>query len=266
MNHIDEKQADAPVRLLFDGGIATLLLDRPRTLNVLDIAMAEAFHEACRALVARDDLRVVVLRGSGRCFGVGGDLGAMREHATSVAERLIVPLHESIRILAALDAPVLAALHGAVAGGSMSLALAADLAIAADDAVFNLAYARIGASCDLSGSWHLPRLVGLRHAMAIALLSENVDAAEALRIGLVNRVVPAAQLEAEAMAVARRLAQGPTRAYGRLKRLMRQSFDHKLAAQLDAEAEAFLDGTRTADFAEGLAAFFAKRPPRFTGA
>ena len=257
---------NAPVRLLFDDGVATLLLNRPQTLNVLDVAMAEGFHDACRALANRDDLRVVILRGAGRCFGVGGDLGAMREHATSVAEQLIVPLHASIRILAALDAPVLAALHGAVAGGSMSLALAADLAIAADSAIFNLAYARIGASCDLSGSWHLPRLVGLRNALAIALLSDNVDAAEALRLGLVNRVVQAAQLDDEVLALARRLAQGPTRAYGRLKRLMRQSFDHALPAQLDAEAEAFLAGTRTADFAEGLAAFFAKRPARFTGA
>ena len=255
-----------PVRLLFDDGVATLMLDRPQTLNVLDFAMANAFHEACRTLAGRDDVRAVILRGAGRCFGVGGDLAAMREHGTSAAEQLITPLHASIRILAALDAPVIAALHGAVAGGSMSLALAADLAIAADNAVFNLAYARIGASSDLSGSWHLPRLVGLRNAMAIALLSDNVDAAEALRLGLVNRVVPAAQLETEAFALARRLAQGPTRAYGRLKRLLRQSLDNALPAQLDAEAEAFFASTRTHDFQEGLAAFFAKRPAKFTGA
>ena len=257
---------DAPVRLLIEDGVATLLLNRPQALNALDLAVATAFHDCCRSLVTHEDVRVVVLRAAGRCFGVGGDLAAMREHPTSVAEQLIAPFHASIRMLTALDAPVIAAIHGAVAGGSMSLALSSDLAIAADNAVFNLAYARIGASCDLSGSWHLARLVGLRNAMAIALLSDNIDAAEALRLGLVNRVVPAAQLEAETMNVARRLAQGPTLAYGKLKRLLRQSFDRTLPVQLDAEAEAFLASTRTGDFAEGLAAFFAKRPARFTGA
>ena len=170
-----------------------------------------------------------------------------------------------MQILEALDAPVIASLQGAVAGGSMSLALSADLAIAAEDASFNLAYTRIGASCDLSSSWHLPRLVGLRRAMEIALLSETIDAAEALRLGLVNRVVAADRLEEETMALARRLAEGPTLAYGRLKRLLRRSFESDLAGQLDAEREAFCASTGTRDFAEGVAAFFGRRKPSFEG-
>ncbi|MFT3953228.1 MAG: enoyl-CoA hydratase-related protein [Piscinibacter sp.] len=255
-----------PVVLARDGAVAVLRLNRPGALNALDVPLAEAFHAACRAIVADGGVRAVLLCAAGRSFGVGGDLSAMHDgDAGTVARQLIEPLHASLRLLAQIDAPVLAALQGAVAGGSMSLALSADLAVAADDARFNLAYARIGASCDVSGSWQLPRLVGLRRAMEIALLSETLDADAALRLGLVNRVVPAAQLAEQSLALAHRLADGPTLAFGRLKRLLRQSFDTPLDAQLDAEAEAFVAGTRTADFAEGLDAFLAKRTPRFEG-
>lgn len=255
----------APVRLLRDGAVALLELNRPAALNALDVPTAHAFHDACTALAADAGVRAVVLRGAGRCFGVGGDLAAMQGDAPAVARQLIEALHASVRLLTAMDAPVIAALHGAVAGGSLSLALACDLAVAAEGASFNLAYARIGASCDVAGSWHLPRLVGLRRAMEIALLSPTLDAAEALRLGLVNRVVPAAALEAETMALARRLADGPTLAYGRLKRLLRQAQDTALADQLDAERDAFLDGTGSADFNEGVAAFLGKRTPVFQG-
>lgn len=260
-----DPNAEAPVQLLREGAVALLRLNRPKALNALDAAAAAGFFEACRALQGDAGVRAVVVCGAGRCFGVGGDLGAMRGNATEVAAELIAGLHGGLRLLAALDAPVIASLHGAVAGGSLSLALGCDLAIAADNASFNLAYARIGASCDGSSSWHLPRIVGLRRALEIALLSDGFDAAEALRLGLVNRVVPAAALEAETMALAQRLAAGPTLAYGRLKRLMRQSFDTDLATQLDAEAQCFSDSTRTQDFQEGLEAFFTKRPAVFQG-
>jgi 2-(1,2-epoxy-1,2-dihydrophenyl)acetyl-CoA isomerase len=251
---------DTPVKLLRDGSVAILEFDRPAAMNALDVPTAEAFHAGCRAVAADAGIRAVVVRGSGRGFGAGGDLAAMRADPAQVADRLIENLHGGLLRLAAIDAPVIAALHGAVAGGSLSLALGCDLAIAAEGTRFNLAYGRIGASCDGSSSWHLPRIVGLRKAMEIALLSEAFDAAEAQRLGLVNRVVPA-----EALQLAQRLAAGPTLAYGRMKRLLRASFDRDLAAQLDAEREAFIAGTRTHDFAEGLAAFFERRPAVFEG-
>lgn len=256
---------EPPLQLRREGAVAVLRLNRPAALNALDVPTTDAFLAACRTLADDAGVRAVVVCGAGRSFGVGGDLAAMRGDATAVAARLIEGLHGGLRLLAAMNAPVIASLQGAVAGGSLSLALGCDLAIAADNASFNLAYTRIGASCDGSSSWHLPRLVGLRRAMEIALLSDTFDAAEALRLGLVNRVVPAAALEAETMALAQRLATGPTLAYGRVKRLLRQSFDNDLATQLDAEAAAFADGTRTRDFEEGLAAFFAKRPAAFEG-
>ena len=255
----------APVLLSRAGGIAFLTLNRPEAINALDVPTAKAFLAACRTLPGDATVRAVVVRGSGRAFGVGGDLAALQHDSAAVAEALIDILHEAVLLLAALDAPVIASLHGVAAGGSLSLSMACDLAIAAEGTRFNLAYANVAASCDVSSSWNLPRLVGLRNAMQIALLSETFDAAQALRLGLVNWVVPAADLERETLALAQRLATGPTLAYGRLKRLMRQSFETALPAQLDAERENFKESTATGDFKEALQAFFAKRPPVFRG-
>ena len=146
-----------------------------------------------------------------------------------------------------------------MAGAGVGVALAADLAIAADDTQFNLAYARIGTTPDAGATWLLPRLIGLRRALEMALLTETYDAAEALRLGLVNRVVPSAALEAETDALARRLASGPTLAHGRAKRLIRAALDVTLKEQLEAERATFKESTRTADYLEGVAAFVEKR-------
>jgi 2-(1,2-epoxy-1,2-dihydrophenyl)acetyl-CoA isomerase len=137
--------------------------------------------------------------------------------------------------------------------------------VAAEGTRFNLAYANVAASCDVSGSWSLPRMVGLRRAMEIALLSQTFDAAEALRLGIVNRVVPGERLVEETLAMAHKLAAGPTLAYGRMKRLMRSSLDHDFATHLDAERDGFKASARTEDFQEAIAAFFGKRPAVFTG-
>lgn len=255
-----------PVILERQGAIATLAFNRPGQLNALDLPSARAFAQACAALAADAGVRVVVLRGEGRCFGAGGDLqGFAAGDAAIHAGRLIDAMHQGLMHLATMNAPVIASLHGSVAGGSLSLALGCDLAIAADNARFNLAYAKVAASCDVGGSWSLPRLVGLRRAMQIALLSDTFDAHEALSLGLVNRVLPLAELPAATREWADRLAQGPTLAYGRLKRLLRSSFDHDLPTQLKLEQQGFQDSAATADFAEAVAAFFARRPTQFNG-
>lgn len=248
-----------------EGAVAHLRLNRPEALNALDLDLAQAMLAACRTLQQDRGVRAVLLDGAGRAFAAGGDLAQMRVEPLRVAEALITPLHEALGILAGLDAPVVAALHGAVAGAGLSLAAAADLAIAAEGTRFNLAYVNVGTSCDLGSTWSLPRLVGLRRALEIALLGESFDAARALQIGLVNRVVPPEQLQEEAMALAQRLARGPTLALGEMKRLMRGSFEQSFPRQLDAERVAFLGCAATPDFAEGLAAFFDKRPAAFTG-
>lgn len=264
-----------PVLLTREGAVSWIRLNRPAVLNALDEPTAAALLDACRSVAdegtdegGQGPTRVLVIAGNGRGFMAGGDVGRFNDDPTAapaVAGAIIAHLHEAVRILDRLDVPVLASVHGPVAGAGMSLATAADLCIAADDAKFTMAYARIGATPDGSGSFHLPRLVGLRRAMELAMLSEVIDAAEALRIGLVNRVVPAADLAAETAKLAERLAAGPTLAYAGIRHLMRQSFTQTLDGQLDAERDRFLSTAETADFREGIAAFTAKRRPDFTG-
>lgn len=259
---------NSPVRLDVADGVARIRFNRPHVLNALDEATVLAFS-AVVDKVARDErVRVVVLSGEGRAFLAGGDVGrfhAAGPDAPKVVSAIIEPFHHAILSLAGMTAPVVASLHGAVAGAGVSVALAADLAIAADDMKMTLAYTRIGTSPDGASTFSLPRVVGLRKAMEIALLSDTIEAPEALRLGLVNKVVPAADLAAETDALAKRLAEGPTLAYGRIKHLLRASFSHSLSDQLHAERDAFIASAGTQDFADGVAAFMQKRPPRFEG-
>lgn len=255
-----------PVLLDIAGGIATVTLNRPAVLNAFDSVMAQAFLESIEAIAARDDVRAILLKGAGRGFCAGGDVSQFtRGDAEAAVDAIIQPLHAGLRRLDALPQPSVACLHGPVAGAGFSLALACDLAIASEDAKFTLAYARIGATPDGSGTYHLARAVGMKKAREIALLAETIDAGEALRLGLVNRVVPTASVEAEALALAQRLAGGPTQAYGRIKALLDASGTATLAAQLEAERQAFKASTGTQDFREGVAAFIEKRKPRFEG-
>jgi 2-(1,2-epoxy-1,2-dihydrophenyl)acetyl-CoA isomerase len=250
-----------------DGGVAVLTLNRPAVLNALDAPMAELFLARVKDIAARGDSRAILLKGAGKGFCAGGDVSqflAGGDPAVTIPA-IIEPLHEALLVLDRLPQPSVACLHGAVAGGGFSLALGCDLAVAAENARFAMAYSRLGTTPDLGGSFRLPRLVGLRKAKEIALLAEPFDAAEALRLGLVNRVVPNEQAEAEALALARRLAEGPTQAYGRVRHLLTEAAGHDLAAHLAAEERAFAESTATADFREGVAAFLEKRPARFGG-
>lgn len=255
------------ILLTVDSGVAILTLNRPEVLNAFDAAMAETFLARTGEIAARDDVHAILIKGAGRGFCAGGDVSQFTKGGDPAAaiRAIIDPLHAGLRLLDSLKQPSIACLHGAVAGAGFSLALACDLAIAAENAKFTLAYARIGATPDGSGTYHLVRAIGMKKAKELALLADTIDAAEALRLGLVNRVVAADMLEAAAMEPARRLAAGPTEAYGRIKNLLGASGDNTLAQQLDAERDAFLAAAATADFAEGVAAFLDKRPPRFTG-
>ena len=248
-----------------DGAIAHLRFNRPQALNAVDVPMAEAFRTACAAIADDPRVRVMIVAGEGRAFMAGGDVAAMRKAPGEVSQALIERMHAGIGILAGLDVPVIASLHGAVAGAGMGIALACDLAIAAEGTRFSIAYPAIGTSADCATTWGLPRLVGLRTALRIALLAEPFDAAQALHWGLVNEVVAAGKLQARTLAWAERLAQGAPLALGRLKKLLRTSDERTLQGQLQAEAEAFAACAASADFAEGLAAFLDKRAPRFEG-
>lgn len=174
-------------------------------------------------------------------------------------------LHHAILALRRAPKPVLASVHGAVAGAGVSLMAAADLAIAAEGTKFALAYSRIGTSPDGGATYFLPRLIGVRKALELMLLADPIDAQAALRLGIVNWVTGAERLASETESIARRLAQGATLAFAETKRLVNQCHDQTLAAQLNAEVEAFARCAATRDFAEGVAAFVEKRKPNFKG-
>ena len=259
-----------PVLLSRQGVVATLTLNRPDALNTLDFAMMDSLVAAVTDVAADDALRVVILRGAGKHFMAGGDLRTFAGELTKARAarqagftQMIGRLHSAIELLQRMPHPVVARVHGAVAGFGLSLVAACDLAIAADSAYFASAYRQIGLTPDGGMSWTLPRIVGLRKAMEILLLGERFDAQQALQFGLVNRVVPAAELDAAVEGVVQALASGPTLALRNAKRLLRQSYAHSLSEQLDAESRSLGECAGTADFEEGIAAFLEKRPPQF---
>lgn len=263
---LPEQAADGPVLCWREGAIAHLRFNRPQALNAIDLATADGLQSACEQIAADPAVRVVWISGEGRAFMAGGDLAAMKPDPVTVCTALIARIHAALRVLARLDAPVVASVHGAVAGGGLGLVLGgADLIIAAENTRFAVAYPLIGASCDCATSWALPRIVGLHRALELALLGDPVDAAEALRLGLCNRVVPAPELETGTRRLVERLAAGPTRAYGRLRRLIRSSLTNTFDAQLDAETAGFSECAATNDFREGIDAFLGKRTPMFRG-
>lgn len=254
------------------GGVTTITMNRPQALNALNRELTLALRDAVFAAEQDGSVRCVVIRG-GEHFMAGGDLKYFHEslgkHSASELkvrfEGFIQDVHAMIIALRRMPKPVLASVAGAAAGFGLSLVMACDLAIAADNAYFTLAYSAIGVSPDGGSTFALPRLVGLKKAAEIALLAERFDAATAERLGLVNKVVPAAQLEAETAKLAQRLAAGPTAVYGRTKALLQRSLDNPLEAQLQREAEAFSQSATEPDFAEGIRAFIEKRRPSFKG-
>ena len=261
-----------PVLLHRDGTVATLTLNRPDALNALDFSMVEALVARTAEIAADDMLRVVVLRGAGNHFMAGGDirtfageLGHPPAKRQADFQRMVERVHVAVEHLHRMPHPVVGCVHGAVAGIGLSFMNACDLVVAADTAYFTSAYRHIALTPDGGGSWALPRLVGLRKAMEILLLSERFDATEALRLGVVNRVVAADALDTEVDAIVRALATAPVLAIRNAKRLLRDSFAHTLSEQLQAEAISFGQCAATADFVEGITAFIEKRPAHFGG-
>jgi len=264
--------SDQQVLTEFADGIATITLNRPAALNALTAQMMEGLIDATGRIERDADTRCVLIRGAGDQFMAGGDVKSFHKSLTEERdnylrrrEMQVVGAHQLIYQLRRMPKPVLVSVKGAAAGFGLSLVLAADLAIAADDAIFTLAYRHIGLSADGGATYFLPRVVGERRALELTLLGERFDAQRALSLGIVNWVVPVASLETETTKLAKRLAAGPTAVYGRSKRLIQQSLDQSLESQLQAEAESFAQSAIGADFKEGVRAFVAKRPPRFSG-
>jgi len=254
-----------------DGGVATVTLDRPEVLNALNPPMAEGLKTVTAKLAEDAAVRCVIIRGAGEHFMAGGDVRHFNElvrnspqHVEDAIGGEIDSVHAAIVSIHTMPKPVIASVRGASAGFGMSLVAACDLAIAAEDSVFSLAYCRIGTSPDGGSTWTLPRSVGSKRAMELALLGDRITPQQALEYGLINWVVPTASLESATTALATRLADGPADALARTKALLRSSFGADLEAQLSAEKACFIAGVTGAEFAEGVSAFVDKRAARFT--
>ncbi len=252
-----------------EGPVATVTLNRPDKLNALTVEMVGELAETLTTLGRAEAVRAIVITGAGRAFCSGADVGLLRSLIERGDEATGRKLVDSLRAVAhairEAPQPVLAAVNGVAAGGGANLALACDLRLAADDAQIGQVFMKIGLHPDFGGTYWLPRLVGASRALELFLGAELIGAEEAGRLGLFNRVVPAGRLAQEATAWAQRIAAAPPLAVRLAKQAVYRSERATLDEMLDYELEAQMACFRSADGKEGLAAFFEKRSPHFTG-
>jgi len=252
-----------------EGGVGQLTLNRPDRLNVFDLELAKQFLDVLESFRHTEEVRAVVLRGSGRAFSVGGDVREMWNDVHEGKDRAayfrapLIEFHRMVLAIREIPKPVLAVVQGAVAGVAFNLMLACDLRMAAAGTRFTQAFMKLGLSPDGGGTYFLPREVGHARACELALLPTQIDASTAQSWGLINWVVAPDALDDEARKVAQQLARGPASALARAKALLNRGGARALAEQLEAERLAQIDNAASPDFSEGLKAFLEKREPRF---
>jgi 2-(1,2-epoxy-1,2-dihydrophenyl)acetyl-CoA isomerase len=256
--------------LLFDvrDNVAHITLNRPDAANSINEEMGKDLMQAALRCDEDPEIRAVLISGAGKIFSGGGDLKAFDIQGDQLpyhVKEITTYLHAAMSRLTRMDAPVVAAVHGAVAGAGMSIAIACDIVVAAETTRFTVAYTRAGLVPDGSSTYFLPRIVGLKRALELTLTNRMFSAQEALQWGLVTRVVPDNELLAQARAIAVQLAAGPTRAYGISKRLLHSGCTETLETQMENESQAIANSARTADAREGIKAFLEKRPPKYKG-
>jgi 2-(1,2-epoxy-1,2-dihydrophenyl)acetyl-CoA isomerase len=271
------------IRLDRDGAVATITIDRRARFNSLDVDTARDLRSAGLKAARDTGVRAVILRGEGGVFCSGADLKYIRDGGGeadlayltpgarpadrsygAIFKQILEYIHSTISEIRRAPKPFIAGVDGVAAAGGLGIALCCDLVVASECATFEWAYGKTSLTGAESSTFFLPRLVGIRRAMELALLNPRLDAKTALGWGLITRVVPAASFEADVMAIARRLAAGPAPAFAATKQLLNQAAGtDRIDYHLDQELETLARIADTPDFAEGLAAFFAKRPPVF---
>jgi len=273
------------IKIEHDGAVGIITIDRTERFNSLDVATAQDLRKAGLQLARDGGVRAVILRGAGGIFCSGADLKYVRsggdgadlsylapqanasgDHFGELFKQILEYIHSTISEIKRAPKPFIAAVDGIAAAGGLGIAMACDLVLASDRSSFEWAYSKTGLTGAESSTFFLPRLIGLRRSMELVLMNPRIDPERALRIGLINEVYPAAQFEAESMAVARRLAAGPTDAYAVAKRLINEAAGvDRLDYHLDRELESLARSADSSDFAAGIDAFFSKRQARFKG-
>jgi 2-(1,2-epoxy-1,2-dihydrophenyl)acetyl-CoA isomerase len=255
------------IRFSIDRGIATVTMNRPENLNAINLEMLDELLRAIFSCTNNHEVRVIIVRGEGRAFSSGGDIKVMENiidgDAYTFMREWIQRVHLLEMQLRTIPKPVIASIQGIASGQGMNLALACDLRIAAESASFNQSFVRLGLTSE--GTYFLSRLVGVGKATELFFTGESVSAAEALQLGILNRVVPDDQLQAETMRWAERMAEGPTEALGRTKLLINNGYKNQLDQHLAQESTLIAETARTEDFREAVKAFLEKREPRFRG-
>lgn len=255
--------------LLFEknDGIAKITLNRPDAANGINLLLAKELMAAASDCDNDSEVRALIITGNGKLFCAGGDLKSMAgaDNATALLKEITFNLHGAISRLARMNAPVIIAVNGTAAGAGFSLAVAGDMVISAESAKYTMAYTAAGLTPDGSSTYFLPRLIGLRKTQELMLTNRRLSAQEAMEWGLVNRVVADDELQNEAQSLARQLADGPTIAFGVVKKLLHESFGNGLETQLEHEAKGIASMPLCQDGQEGIAAFMEKRAPVFKG-
>lgn len=247
------------------GGVLWMTMNRPERLNALSEDIVSGIASAMEQAGEDDEIKGAVIRGAGRAFSAGGDVRSMQDANPEIVEDYVGRLNRAILAIKNLPKPVVAQVHGFCAGAGFNLALACDLVVAAEDAQFMMSFVQVGLISDGGGLYFLPRLVGVHRAKELLFLGDPVSAGRAYELGLVNRVVPADDLEKETAALMDRLVHGPGLAIGQMKRMVDNSWDYSLEQMLRAEQTEQPHLVASWDHKEGVRAFLEKRHPRFEG-
>jgi len=253
------------------GSVARLILNRPEKLNVLGLEMPADLRRCTEELKNDEQVKCVIVTGAGDHFMAGGDIDYFKslvdayaiEGESALPDDMFTDLHQAILNIVTMDKPVIASVKGAVAGFGLSLMLACDMVIASENAVLSVAYCKIGTTPDGGMTYFLPRAVGQKRALELALTGQRFSAEQAERWGMVNQVVASDSLDVETMELASTLCKGPTDVLARTKRLLNQTYDISLKDRLDEEADNFYSSMLKEDFTEGVTSFCERRPTKF---